>query len=117
MLDPLDAHRALEFNADFDAAKRCCAVLRDFDLGEIEVVFQARIDLDNAHRCGDEIWVMDPDAITEQLARATVGYDEWTDWMNPPDLWADLLRRNGVKETAVLVISLGAAADAIRRAV
>lgn len=95
-LDPLEVCRALEFSADVDTARGRCLDARDFDPGEVEVVFRAKIDLARAERHGDEIWVLDPAAVSEQQARAIVGDDRWTDWMDPGDLWIHLLGANGL---------------------
>ena len=95
-LDPLAACRALEFSEDIETARGRCLDAMDFDQGEVEVIFRAKIDLDRVERHGDEIWVLDPSAVSEQQSRAVMGDDQWTEWMDPGDLWLHLLDINGL---------------------
>ncbi len=95
-LNPLEVCRALEFSEDIETARGRCLDSRDFNRGEVEVIFRAKIDLDKAERHGDEIWVLDPTAVSEQQARAVVGDDRWTDWMDSRNLWVHLLGANGL---------------------
>ncbi len=111
-LDPLEACRALEFSEDMYTARGRCLDARDFDKGEVEVVFRAKIELGRAERHGDEIWVLRPDAVSETQARAIVGDDQWTGWMDPADLWCYLLKLNGLlPQGDEIAIILLAAAD------
>lgn len=95
-LDPLEVCRALEFNEDIETARGRCLDARDFDPGEVEIIFRAKIDLSKVERHGDEIWVLDPTAISEQQVRAIMADDQWTDWMDSGDLWLHLLNINGL---------------------
>jgi len=108
-LNPLEVCKALEFSEDMDTAHGRCLDARDFDQGEVEVIFRAKIDLGRAERHGDEIWVLDPSAVSEQQARAIVGDDQWTDWMDSGDLWTHLLSINGLLPGEAMVSALAAA--------
>ena len=112
-LDPLEVCRALEFNEDVETARGRCLDTRDFDPGEVEIIFRAKIDLDKAERHGDEIWVLDPAAISEQQARAVMANDQWTDWMDSGDLRLHLLRINGLLPDEALASALSVAIDMI----
>lgn len=105
-LDPLDVCKALEFSEDMDTARGRCLDVRDFDPGEVEVIFRAKIDTGRAERHGDEIWVLDPVAISEQQARAVMAGDQWTDWMDSGDLWFHLLEANGLLSDEAMVALL-----------
>lgn len=108
-LDPLEVCRALEFNEDIDTARGRGLDARDFDQGEVEVIFRAKIDLARAERHGDEIWVLDPTAISDQQARAVIGDDRWTGWMDSADLWHHLLDINGLLPGEAAAAALAAA--------
>lgn len=109
--DPLVARHALEFRTDLDEARMRALDLRDYDSGEIEVVFRADVDLDRADRHGDEIWVMDPSALSAQMARAVLEDDRWTDWMPPAELWIYLLDTFKIEpDTPPLAMIIGLAA-------